>query len=47
MVQNYKETEKESLHLFRFVFHIFPFLLFYVRNALGFCPKLFCTKREK
>ena len=24
-VQNYKETEKELLHLFRFVFHIFPF----------------------
>ena len=27
-VQNYKETEKELLHLFRFVFHIFPFRMF-------------------
>ena len=27
-MQNYKETEKELLHLFRFVFHIFPFRMF-------------------
>ena len=31
-----------------FTFFLFVcFLLFYVRKALGFWPKLFCTKREK
>ena len=35
-VQNYKETEKELLHLFRFVFHIFPFRTYSTNIQLFF-----------
>ena len=33
---DYKETEKELLHLFRFVFHIFPFRTYSTNIQLFF-----------
>ena len=36
LVPDYKETEKELLHLFRFVFHIFPFRTYSTNIQLFF-----------
>ena len=46
-VQRYSKIPELLLHGIRGKFHIFRFLLFYDLNALGFWPRLFCTKREK
>ena len=47
LVQRYSKIPELLLHGIRGKFHIFRFLMFYDLNALGFCPRLFCTNREK
>ena len=42
-----KKPKKNRYIFFGSFFTFFGFCCFYDLNALGFCPRLFCTKREK